>query len=266
MPTPSRTRAHRSLFASCIATTLALVAPAASAQSYQNPVITVSVTRPQYNPGYVSTPVRVNVAPPAPLMDIARPAPPMPNAVWVPGSWSWNGSDYAWSTGQWNTPVSNGAIWVAARWERHDGYYLYYPGYWSQPGMPVDVTNAPGTPLVVGSTVSGVLNAGLPTTSSGTLYTDYVVNLYAGQTVTFVLRGGSSWTTPGGRLDPLLEVLGAGQLLAQDDDGAGGMDSRIVFTPQWTGAFVIRATTYGVGMNQGYFSLASRGGVVWGGI
>lgn len=260
------TRAQSSLFAGSITIALGLFAPAAHAQNYANPVVTVSVTQPQYNSGYVSTPVRVNVAPPVPLMDVARSPAPSPNAVWVAGQWGWNGSGYAWNPGQWTTPVSTGSMWIPARWERHDGYYLYYPGYWSQGAPPLNDYNASGTPLLVGSNVSGTLNAGLPTTSSGTLYNDYVVNLYAGQTVTFVLRGGMSWTTPGGRLDPLLQVYGAGQLLSQDDDGAGGMDSRIVFTAQWTGSFVVRATTYGVGMNQGCFTLASRAGVVWGGI
>jgi hypothetical protein len=123
-----------------------------------------------------------------------------------------------------------------------------------------------GTPMSIGSNVSGALQGGMAMTSSSALYTDYVVNLYAGQTVTFVLHGGASWTTPGGQLDPLMQLYGGGQLLAEDDDGAGGMDSRIMFTAPWSGAFVVRATTYGYGPNQGYFTLASRYGEMWGGM
>jgi hypothetical protein len=203
--------------------------------------------------------------------EAARPPAPSSGSVWVPGSWSYNGGSYAWNGGQWSTPPSYGATWIPPRWENREGYVLYYPGYWS-PG-PVHTYNQyaqynpfnsySGTPYAIGGTSSGTLYSGMPTTSSGTLFTDYAVNLYAGQTVTLVLHGGASWTSPGGQLDPLMQVIGNGSLLAQDDDGAGGMDSRIVFTPAWTGTFIVRVTTYGVGPNQGSYTLSSRYGVSW---
>ncbi|MEI8256173.1 MAG: hypothetical protein WCJ30_10930, partial [Deltaproteobacteria bacterium] len=228
-----------------------------------------SYVRPYNNPGYVYAPMRVSVPPPANLVEVRTAAPDGTGAVWIPGAWSWNGAGYAWTAGRWNAPPSYNAAWIPPRWERRDGYVLYYPGYWGgasaveQPTYGT-VSNGSVTSLTLGSTATSELRYGMPTTSSGALYADFAVTLYAGRTVTFVLHGGTSWPSSGARIDPLMQVFGGGQLLAQDDDGAGNLDSRIQFTPTWTGTYIIRATTYGTGMNQGAFSLVTRDGAAWG--
>jgi hypothetical protein len=264
--------ARRTLVALVSASALALAAAPASAQQYDPVVVSVQVPpgspyiRP-YNPGYVYSPVRVNVAPPAPLVDVRPAAPSGAGSTWVPGAWNWNGAGYAWVAGHWAAPPSTGSTWIQPRWEQHDGYLLYYPGYWSTTTVIAPVVTPvyqPGAmPLYLGATTSGELRYGMPTTSSGALYTDFAVTLYAGRTATFVLHGGASWTNPGGRIDPLMQLFGSGQLLTQDDDGAGNLDSRIQFTPTWTGTYVIRVTTYGSGANQGNFTLVTRDGAVW---
>ncbi len=271
-----RPLAVRALLATVTASALALVTSPASAQQYDPngvQVVNVQVTPPYvrpYNPGYVYAPMRVSVAPPPNLYEV-RPASPMGGgSVWIPGAWNWNGAGYAWTAGHFSSPPSYGAGWIAPRWERRDGYVLYYPGYWGgtstveQPTY-VPTMNSSVTNITLGSTASSELRYGMPTTSSGALYSDFAVTLYAGRTVTFVLHGGTSWSS-GGRIDPVMQVFGGGQLLAEDDDGAGNLDSRIQFTPTWTGTYVIRATTYGAGMSQGAFSLVTRDGAVWGGI
>jgi hypothetical protein len=41
--------------------------------------------------------------PPAPLPEL-RSLPPAPGMVWVPGSWHWDGTAYAWLPGRWESP------------------------------------------------------------------------------------------------------------------------------------------------------------------
>ncbi len=240
----------------------AVAAAAPLAAHAQNiPVVRIAVGPA---PGAAATgaaaPVRVTSAPPAAApMDIARGPAPAPNSVWVPGSWSWNGGSYGWSSGQWSMPPNYGARWIAPRWERREGYVLYYPGYWSNTGAMVQ----PYAPSV--ATLSGTLSRGLPMTPMGAFYNDYAVPLVAGQTVTFVVRGGASWNGPGPQLDPLVQLYGGGTLLAEDDDGAGGQDSRIVFTAGWSGTFMLRVTSYGAGPSEGTYTLTAQSGAMYGG-
>lgn len=261
---------------------VALVATPGNAQSFDPShgvsAVSVRVTAPggqvygRYDDDrYAFAPVRVNLAPPPNLIEVPPAAQSAGGSVWIPGSWNWNGAGYAWTAGHWNAPPAYGTAWIAPRWERRGGYVLYYPGYWGgasviEPSyVPTTTGTSAITTLLLGSTASSELRFGMPTTSSGALYADFAVSLYAGHPVTFVLHGGASWTS-GGRIDPVMQVFGAGQLLAEDDDSAGNLDSRIQFTPAWTGTYIVRATTFGAGMNQGTFSLVTRDGSVWDGI
>ena len=45
--------------------------------------------------------------PPAPASAEAVSAPPAPNALWVPGYWSFDGARYTWIAGQWEIPPPN---------------------------------------------------------------------------------------------------------------------------------------------------------------
>lgn len=42
-------------------------------------------------------------APPAPLPEVES-TPPAPGMVWVAGAWHWNGVDYVWAPGHWESP------------------------------------------------------------------------------------------------------------------------------------------------------------------
>ena len=66
--------------------------------------------------------------PPPPLReDDARGTKPDPDAVWVSGHWSWEGS-WVWVAGAWKKPEP-GHVWEPPVCVAHDGDYRYYPGY-----------------------------------------------------------------------------------------------------------------------------------------
>ena len=69
--------------------------------------------------------------PPAPPQtDEAVTAPPSPNALWIPGYWSFDGYHYSWIAGHWEVPPPNARIYVTAHWENRGNGYAYIPGYW----------------------------------------------------------------------------------------------------------------------------------------
>jgi hypothetical protein len=70
----------------------------------------------------------VDRAPPAPRVE-APPPPTSPGTVWVPGYWSWNGSQYDWTAGHWETARS-GYTWVPHRWEMVNGRWQLMGGTW----------------------------------------------------------------------------------------------------------------------------------------
>jgi len=74
--------------------------------------------------------VRVEQAPPPPAYQETIPAPPAPNAVWIPGYWSYDGRGYAWVRGNWEVPPPLAHTYVAAHWERHGDRDVYIPGSW----------------------------------------------------------------------------------------------------------------------------------------
>ncbi len=64
--------------------------------------------------------------------------------------------------------------------------------------------------------------------------------------------------TPGTRVDPFLRVEdAAGKVLAEDDDGGGGLNARIVFTASETGVYRLVATSC-FGNQTGSFLLTAR--------
>jgi hypothetical protein len=66
--------------------------------------------------------------PPAPLAETES-APPAPGMVWVEGYWHWNGVQYVWIPGHWESPPP-GAVWIAPRYVMVDGKYAYRAGRW----------------------------------------------------------------------------------------------------------------------------------------
>jgi len=70
--------------------------------------------------------------PPPPPPNVAEvfPAAPTPNALWIPGAWSFDGRAYAWSAGHWEVPPPNVRTYVTAHWERRGGRYFWVQSYW----------------------------------------------------------------------------------------------------------------------------------------
>jgi len=67
--------------------------------------------------------------PPAPYQETISPAP-SPNAIWIPGYWSYDGRGYTWMHGGWETPPPNAHAYVSAHWERQGDHYVYLESSW----------------------------------------------------------------------------------------------------------------------------------------
>jgi hypothetical protein len=92
-------------------------------------------------------------APPAPPQVAAPGSPPNPESFYVPGTWVWNGTTYAWQAGYW-ARVQPGYIWVAAHYSWTPSGYVYVPGYWDMAMARRGVLYAPVVidPVLVGPT------------------------------------------------------------------------------------------------------------------
>ncbi len=56
-------------------------------------------------------------------------AAPSNDQSWIPGSWIWNDSRYAWRAGYWS-PVRENWIWVPGHYRWTHRGYIYVDGYW----------------------------------------------------------------------------------------------------------------------------------------
>ena len=68
--------------------------------------------------------------PPAPANASVPTAPPAPNALWIPGYWSFDGYRYTWAAPHWEVPPANAHSYVAAHWESRPDGYVFVQGYW----------------------------------------------------------------------------------------------------------------------------------------
>jgi hypothetical protein len=127
-----------------------------------------------------------------------------------------------------------------------------YPPRTPQAGAP------PPVALILGTRVSGALDLSDAALENGALFDDYAIDLEAGQPLDLELRGGWSKTEPGCNLDVFLEVLRDGRSLAQDDDGAGGFDAKLLWTAPERGRYVVRVSTSGSGPRRGSYTLSAR--------
>ncbi len=118
------------------------------------------------------------------------------------------------------------------------------------------------TGFSIPSTVNGTLATGDTADSDGALFDEYRVFLTSGSAVTFVARGGPSRTTPGSNLDMYLVLRQNGVEITHDDDSAGSLNSRIVFTPTSTGYYAVRVRTFGSGAKEGDYTLQSWSGAM----
>lgn len=76
------------------------------------------------------TVVQAGPPPPPPQISETVTAPPAPNALWVPGYWSFDGARYTWFAGHWEIPPPNAHAYVAAHWENRGNANVYVQGYW----------------------------------------------------------------------------------------------------------------------------------------
>jgi len=77
----------------------------------------------------VETPLPTPPAP-APQPPSAAMPPPAPNALWVQGYWSFDGTRYTWVNAHWEVPPPLATSYVPAHWEQQNGGYVFVPGYW----------------------------------------------------------------------------------------------------------------------------------------
>jgi hypothetical protein len=68
-------------------------------------------------------------APPAAPATAPPGRPPAENTFYVPGTWVWTGTSYAWRAGFW-TEVQPNFVWVPDHYRWTPSGYVYIPGYW----------------------------------------------------------------------------------------------------------------------------------------
>lgn len=68
--------------------------------------------------------------PPSEPAEESRPPRPSERAVWVPGTWRWDGRAYVWVSGTWRIPPSEAHDWKPSRWIRAEGGVRFVPGGW----------------------------------------------------------------------------------------------------------------------------------------
>lgn len=107
------------------------------------------------SPAQAQAVIRVDVAPPAPRVEVI-PAAPSPRHVWMPGYWNWDGRvrQHVWIGGRYDFARPQ-MTWVPARWVQK---WEYLPGHWArQPAGPVvgvaPVQPYPPQPVVVAQPV-----------------------------------------------------------------------------------------------------------------
>lgn len=93
---------------------------------YAQPVPAYS--RPAPSPYYDDGQVVVDLAPPAPYVEVV-PALPFLGAIWLGGYWGWNGGRHAWVPGRWEQPRA-GYAWRPHAWVERGGRWHGSGGGW----------------------------------------------------------------------------------------------------------------------------------------
>jgi hypothetical protein len=78
------------------------------------------------------TPVSVPYPPPPALVEMIPPRPDE-EAVWVDGTFTWNGARYDWTPGGWERLVEGAYYAPPNTVRRRNGELLYYRGVWHLP-------------------------------------------------------------------------------------------------------------------------------------
>ncbi|MFZ6749417.1 hypothetical protein [Undibacterium sp. Ren11W] len=91
---------------------------------------TVVAPRPLYHDRYYQNDGYVQVAPPAPQIEVIG-VPPYAGHIWLGGAWYWEGGRHIWHPGHWEAP-RHGHVWVPHSWD-HDGHsWRFREGYWNR--------------------------------------------------------------------------------------------------------------------------------------
>jgi hypothetical protein len=69
-------------------------------------------------------------APPPPQAE-TPPLAPSALAMWQPGHWSWNGTQYSWISGYYVERPSPNANWTPGYWQQGSAGWTWVNGYWS---------------------------------------------------------------------------------------------------------------------------------------
>ena len=88
---------------------------------------------PSYQQAYRTRVVRLEQppqTPPAPTTAEVVTASPAPNALWIPGYWTYDGRAYSWLPGHWELPPANARSCVTAHWDQQGERYYWIPSYW----------------------------------------------------------------------------------------------------------------------------------------
>lgn len=91
----------------------------------------------QSGDGFVTVPY----PPPVGRVEFVPPQPD-PRAVWVDGSWEWQGREWTFAPGRWEVPPARGARYARPTCVRSpSGPLFFYPGRWvGDDGMPIPNT------------------------------------------------------------------------------------------------------------------------------
>jgi WXXGXW repeat (2 copies) len=89
-----------------------------------------STTEPAMAPSSAGTTSLVAPYAPPPLQAETPPPPPSPLAMWQPGHWSWNGSQYLWTSGHYIERPNPSANWQPGYWQQRAGGWIWVDGHW----------------------------------------------------------------------------------------------------------------------------------------
>ena len=79
---------------------------------------------------YEDDSVVVDVAPPAPIVEV-QPAIPYPGAIWIGGYWGWGGGRHQWVPGRWDHGRP-GYYWQPRAWYNQGGHWHLRGGRWAR--------------------------------------------------------------------------------------------------------------------------------------
>ena len=68
--------------------------------------------------------------PPPPPHVEAPPPSPGPDAIWVPGHWTWRGKAWVWDSGRWEK--AHGRSYVPGRYRQTPEGWVHEPGRWQR--------------------------------------------------------------------------------------------------------------------------------------